>query len=257
MIRVEDLVVGYGGSIVIDGASFVLEGPGLVQVLGPNGAGKTTLLKTILGLIKPRRGRVYIDGVDVTGRPRAAGRYIGYVPQLTYAETHRYPVTVWELVESALLLRRKRWPRLGVGKKLREKVAEALEKTRVPQSLWNRNFWRLSGGEKQRVLIARSLVHNPVILLMDEPLSAVDPAGKKELARLIAELSKKKLVVVTSHDPVLLLEYTDKVILMNKGIMITGAPEEVLTLKNTRLVYGEAVVEVTGHIHICDEHRPR
>ena len=252
-IRVEDLVIGYPGEEISGPLSFTIRGPGLVQVLGPNGAGKTTLLRTILGLLPPLRGRVYINGVEVTGRPSRAGKLAGYVPQLAGA-TIGFPLTAWEAVEMVYLIRTRPWPRLWAGRSERDRVASMLSKVGLPREKWNRDIRELSGGERQRVMIARALISDPPVLLMDEPLSAVDPAGRASLARLIAGLAEEKLVIVTSHDPMLLLRWTKRIILMNRRLFFEGAPEEVLTLENTRTVYGEAAIPVVRHVHISDQH---
>ncbi len=257
-VELRGVEVQLGGETVLHNVDLTLEGPGLVQVLGPNGAGKTTLLRTILGLVKPVRGRVLVDGVDVTGRPEAAGRLAGYVPQLEPAR-HHYPVTAWELVETECLIRTRPWPRLS-GAPCRDRVAEALGEAGLPREAWGKPLHSLSGGQQQRTLIARALVHNPRILVMDEPLSAVDPAGKAELAEKIAALAHSRLVIVTSHDPMLLLEHTKTIVLVNRGIVAAGPPAEVLTRENLEKVYGKAILYVEQHLHIADEHhhtRPR
>ena len=253
VIEARSLVIGYNGYELSGVLDFRLEGPMLVQILGPNGAGKTTLLRTILGLQKPVKGRVYINGVDVTGCPEKAGVYVGYVPQIMYSETH-YPITPWELVSISYMMHKGLKPRLWSRKGVKERVIEVLEKVGLRREKWNSNFWKLSGGERQRVLIARAIVHNPPILLLDEPLAPVDPVGKVEIARLITSFKRDKLVIVTSHDPMLFLEHTDIVILINRKVFIMGRPEEVLTIENTRRVYGEAAIQVKEHIHISDHH---
>jgi zinc/manganese transport system ATP-binding protein len=214
----------------------------------------STLLRALLGIIKPYSGRVLIDGEDVTGRPERIGKVAGYVPQITGAPRSHYPLTAWEMVESALLLRERRWPRLLAGREEREKVESVLRALGLGVEAWHRNIWSLSGGQRQRVLIARALVADPELLIMDEPLSSVDPLGRAELAKLIGELSAKRLVIVTSHDPMLLLQYTKLVILINREQFIVGPPEEALTLENARLIYGEAVIPVEKHVHIADSH---
>lgn len=237
-ITLQHLTVGYGEEIVLRSMNLTLLGPGLIQVLGPNGAGKSTLLRTIAGLLRPIEGRVLISGVDVTGNPRKAGRYIGYVPQLSAEPGAKFPVTVWELVESSLTLYRKKWPRIAVKDHERRLVEETLKKVGLPPSLWHKNVWELSGGQRQRTLIARALVHDPPILVLDEPLAAVDPAGRSEIAKLIESVSRNKLVVVTSHDPSFMITFTKLVVLLNRSFYVVGSPSEVLTDENIRKVYG-------------------
>jgi len=253
-IAVENLTAGYGDEVIIENISFKIKGPALVQILGPNGAGKTTLLKAILGLIQPMQGRVVINGVDVTGRPEKAGLFVGYVPQLAIAEFSKYPITAWELVESSLLMHKKKWPRLFTRIEDRRRVEEALTTVGLPREFWKENIWHLSGGQRQRVLIARALVHDPPILVMDEPFSAVDPAGRIDLVQVIAELSKRKLVISTCHDPELLLSYTNTIILLNRKVFKIGKPEELLRIEEMKEIYGEAAILMHNHIHICDFH---
>ncbi len=251
-IRVEDVAVGYGGERILDNLSFEYLGTGIIQILGPNGAGKTTLLKTILGLIKPWRGRVVINGEDVTGKPDRAGKYIGYTPQLSLHRIY-YPVTLRELVECCLVMKRK-WPRLVLRREEKERVTRVLEQVGLPRESWDKDFNKLSGGQKQRGLIARALVWDPLILVLDEPFSNVDPTGKIELAELIAGFSRDKLVIVTSHDPMLLLKHTSRILLINRNVYVYGKPDEVLIPEIAEKIYGHAVIRVREHIHILDSH---
>ncbi|ADI31569.1 metal ABC transporter ATP-binding protein [Staphylothermus hellenicus] len=253
-ITVENLTAGYGKYIVLKNLSFKHEGPGLIQVLGPNGAGKTTLLRTILGLIKPMEGRITINGEDVTGNPSRVGKYVGYVPQTTGLSEPDYPLTVMELIECCYVLR-KPWPRMLVKSREKERIMKILEMVGLPREVWDKNFWDLSGGQKQRGYLARALVHDPLILLMDEPFSNIDPNGRVDLAELIGKLSRNKLVIATSHDPMLLLKYTTKILLVNRETYVYGSPEEVLRKDIAEKIYGKAVLEVREHIHIIDSHR--
>jgi zinc/manganese transport system ATP-binding protein len=241
--------VAAGDYVILSDVNLRLEGPGLVQILGPNGAGKTTLLRTLLGLIRPRKGRVYINGVDVTGRPEKAGRYSGYVPQLEGGGFH-YPVTAWELVETECRIRCRGAPREEVERRVRE----AFRTVSLSEEALHRPISRLSGGQRQRVFIARALVHRPPILFMDEPFSAIDPAAKASLADTIGRLSDARLVVVTSHDPLLLMKYTRLIVLVKRGIVAAGAPGEVLREEILSRVYGGSVIAVERHLHIADEH---
>jgi len=251
-VRVEGLTVEYSGEPVLVDVTFTLTGPGLVQVLGPNGAGKTTLLRAIAGLVKPVRGRVVIDGVDVTGDPARAGKLLGLVPQRPPV-SRTNPITVFELVASRASFSRP-WPRVRLRGEEARAAEAALEAAGVPREAWRRRLWELSGGQLMRSFIARALVAEPRVLLMDEPLAPVDPAGKVRLARLIGGLSGDRLVLVTSHDPELLLPWTTTIVLLNRRVVAVGPPEKVLVRSVLERVYGEAVIAVPGHVHIPDEH---
>uniref|UniRef100_A0A7J3ZK70 Metal ABC transporter ATP-binding protein n=1 Tax=Fervidicoccus fontis TaxID=683846 RepID=A0A7J3ZK70_9CREN len=236
-LSVESLTVRVGGQTVLKGLEFGVSGHGLLQVLGPNGAGKTTLLRAILGLIAPVEGRVLVSGVNATGRPDVAGRLMGYVPQHEGFEVG-YPLTAWDVVEQEFLLKSSRWPRVSRDLDSTTAVSNALEMVGLDRGLWRRPVSNLSGGERQRVLIARALVCRPDILLLDEPLSPIDPKGRLELAELLGDFSRRLLLVVTSHDPGILLEQTRWVLLLNKEVFYFGSPGKALVEEILRRVYG-------------------
>jgi zinc/manganese transport system ATP-binding protein len=253
-IKLEGVTAGYNGVQVIKNASFYHQGVGVIQVLGPNGSGKTTLLKVISGLLKPLKGSVYINGLDVTGKPSIAGKLVGYVPQMMIGgRGEGYPITVWEILEYEYKFIREKWPRILPPRGREEHIASVLTKVGLEKEVWNKNFAELSGGQKQRVLIARALLHRPPIMLMDEPLSSIDPKGRGSISRLIGKMGEETLVIVTSHDPVLLLGYTKKIILLGNGEFYSGTPEEMLCEDVLTRIYGESAVKVSGiHIHIAD-----
>lgn len=251
-LNLEKVTVTLDTTPILEELSIRVEEPGLVQVLGPNGAGKSTLLKTIVGIIYPQRGRVLVNGEDVTGDPGKAGRHVGYLPQDAPEAYSTLPLTAWEVVESEVLLRARRWPRLASGGSTAERVRELLNRVGLPPETWDRRFDKLSGGERQRVLLARALAHEPSVLLLDEPLAPIDPVGRGSMARLIAGLSRDRIVIVTSHDPGLLLDSTQAILLLNRRVYYYGSPGEVLQMPILRTVYGDAVEEVGGHLHIAD-----
>ncbi len=248
-LRVEDLTVKYGDTIAIENVSFEIEEPGLVQILGPNGAGKSTLLRAIAGLIKPTRGCVCIDGEDVTGNVEKIGKRVGYVPQRPPIAKHS-PITVKELICYSLLFRKRRWPRGRCS----FSIENVLEKVQLPAELQDRKLEELSGGQLMKAFIARALLNEPELLLLDEPLGPVDPSSKVELSTVMGELGRKRMLLVTSHDPMILLPFTSKIILLNKILVAFGDPREVLTEKYVSQVYGKAYRVVESHVHIFDSH---
>ncbi|MEB3844725.1 MAG: metal ABC transporter ATP-binding protein [Desulfurococcales archaeon] len=253
-IEVENVEVAYKGESVLHIERLELEGPGLVQVLGPNGAGKTTLLRLLAGLVKPRSGSIIINGVNITGNPRIAGRFLSYVPQSP--PVGRYsPLTAFDTVCYSVLMRRS-WPRLYCDSKTRRLVEDALSRVGVPSSHWFKRLTELSGGQLMRVFIAKSIAAGRPVILMDEPLSPVDPAGKTGLAKLIVDASKDRLVIVTSHDPMLLLDKTKTLVLVNRRVVAYGPPSVVIRREVLEEVYGSAIIPVgPSHLHIVDSHR--
>jgi zinc/manganese transport system ATP-binding protein len=251
-LEVKDLDVVLGGETILKDLSLKFTSPALYQIIGPNGSGKTTLFRTILGLIKPRKGVVLLNGEDITGKPEKVGFWIGYMPQLTLTNND-FPLTAFEIVLNSLLLHTKRFPRIASEVDIK-KTEKTLRLVDLPENRWHKPFSELSGGEKQRVLLARALVYDPKILLLDEPLSAIDPLGKVEFVDLISRLSEEKLVIVTSHDPILLLPYTKEIVLLNREYYRIGKPDEILTLDVLKDVYGESAVLLEQHVHISDAH---
>ena len=247
-LRVQGLSVSYGSEAVFRGESFELEGPGLVVVIGPNGSGKTTLFRAILGLI-PAEGRVSMNGVDVTGKPEEAGKQAGYVPQFK-GEDLSFPVNVREIVESAIALRR-RPPRLAFPKEERNRIDEILRRMGLSE-IQGKPLSELSGGQRQRVFIARALVWDPPILIMDEPLTAVDPMGRADLVGMIKEMARDKLVLVSSHDPSLFMDGARTLRVVNRGIVAMGPPEEVMREELLSKVYGRSVFLVERCVHVVD-----
>lgn len=244
VIAVNKLVVGRGRPrLVVD--DFTVEGPGLVQLIGPNGSGKTSLIRAMLGLERDAEGRVSLCGVNVARRPDLAGRFAAYLPQDAPSRAPTIPLTVGEMLEVALEARG-----VDVGNGLREIKALGLN-----DDLLDAPISRLSGGLRQRVYLAKALATGRPILFLDEPFSSLDPEARVVAARRILEVARERLVVVSSHDPELLIRGTNLVVLLSKGRMVAaGPPEDVLVTDVLRRVYGDLVVEMSGHIHIGEGH---
>jgi zinc/manganese transport system ATP-binding protein len=203
--------------------SFEVRGPGIVQVLGPNGAGKTTLFKAIIGAVRPVRGSVEVE-VEGVGRVENPYDVIGYVPQYFDAPRDN-PMTVYEFVEAAARLRlHGRLSRSRLG----EEVSKALEACGVGKSLHGLRLSELSGGLLRRVLMARAIVFEPMILILDEPFTFLDFEASETLASLIGEYSMRSLVLVSTHDPGILRGYGGTVIVLNKRVLAAGDAGEIL-----------------------------
>lgn len=249
-VYVEQLSVSYGDEVIFDGETFELIGPGLFLVIGPNGAGKTTLFRALLGLVE-LKGRVYVNGVEVTGNPERAGRFIGYVPQLSLIDPP-FPISTKELIESAIILRKGILARrLSVEER---SLLESLIRDLDLSEFINKPFQQLSGGQKQRALLARVLISDPPIIVMDEPLTAIDPVRRESLINMIFELAERKLLLVSSHDPTLFLREAKVLMALNRGIVAMGPPRDVLNEELMKRVYGRNVVLVERCLHVVDYH---
>ncbi|MEM0005107.1 MAG: metal ABC transporter ATP-binding protein [Desulfurococcaceae archaeon] len=248
-VIIEALTIKRGSKIVISNLSASMEGPGLYQVIGPNGSGKTTLMLTILGVIKPTSGSIRVE----LNNRNHNGPIFSYMPQ-SYSIPKDAPITVYEFVKGYYELS-KPWPRfLHRDISVDEKIRRALELVNIPKSMWMEQLRNLSGGMLQRVFLARTLVIDAPMILLDEPLSNIDPDGKVDIAELLGELSRGKLIITTSHDPILLLDYTKKILLLGYGFHAYGDVNEILKYEILSKFYKKCAVELDKHVHIVDWH---
>lgn len=245
-VSVENLTIGYK-SPLLSNMNFMLSAPALIQVIGPNGVGKTTLFKTIAGLIKPLSGKILIDGVDVSGQSSLAGRYVVYVPQLTASSASSFPLSLWEFLQYGLEL-------VGSDSVDMDDIVNALEFVGIPRELWYKDIRKLSGGQRQKALIARAILRRASILLLDEPLSNLDLTSRTQIVQLLTDLSKEKLVIVSMHDPTLFLNNSKTIILLGYGKYFVGDPQDIMKLNVLKDVYGESITLVEKCQHILDLH---
>ncbi|MGC8953170.1 MAG: metal ABC transporter ATP-binding protein [Desulfurococcus sp.] len=252
IIELIDLTVKRGHTLVLNNLNAVFEGPGLIQVIGPNGAGKTTLLLTILGLIKPVKGAVRIRNTELKNSSGGLYKTISYIPQKFYIPRDA-PITLWEFVESYIRAYEGGMP-FRSSHTVNRRIESALEMAGLPKDSWGKKISELSGGQLQRALMARVLSVDSEIVLMDEPLSNIDPEGRGALAEIIGKLSSRKLLVVTNHDPVLLLPYTSKILLLGYGEYRYGDPDSILSREVLTKIYKSCAIVFGEHAHIADWH---
>ncbi len=238
VIEVKQLSYTYDtGVTAVKDVSFSVGAGEVVVLLGPNGAGKTTLLKCVLGLLKPSSGDVLVYGRSIRELSRRTlARLMGYVPQ-SHASMFSYRVLDFVMMGRA--------PHHGMltvpSSREREKALEALRFLGI-QELANRTISEVSGGQMQLVLIARALVQEAKILVLDEPIAHLDVSNQVRVLCIIRELVRKGLVdaVLTSmHNPTLASMFGDKIVVLNNGKLVAwGPPKNVLSREVLESVYG-------------------
>jgi zinc transport system ATP-binding protein len=212
-VEVKHLYFKYENEWVLEDINFTLKDKEFMAIIGPNGGGKSTLLKILLGFLKPTKGEVKIYGKP----PKENRTLIGYVPQHTNFSLD-IPITVFDIVLQGRLKKGK----FFYSKEDKEKAKEILKQLKI-EKFKNRKIKDLSGGQRQKVLIARALVSEPKIIMMDEPTSAIDPTGQKEILDLIESLDITRIVV--SHDIKILLRNVDKIAYIHKKAIIHEGPK--------------------------------
>ncbi len=216
LIEARGMSVGYAGQVALRNVEFAISRGEIVTVVGPNGSGKSTLIKALMGLIPPASGRV----------TRARGLRIGYVPQKLTLD-HTLPMTV------------RRFLSLPVRVSDAE-ASSALERSGVP-GIEGRQVARLSGGQLQRVLVARAMMSHPDLLILDEPTQGLDQPGTASFYRLIEEIRERTeaAVLLVSHDLHVVMSASDRVICLNGHICCEGTPDAVLSAPEYRALFGE------------------
>ncbi|ROL59084.1 metal ABC transporter ATP-binding protein [Bacteroidetes/Chlorobi group bacterium ChocPot_Mid] len=236
-ILFNNVSVVFGKHTAIENINLTISPNTVVTVVGPNGGGKTTLLKVILGLVKPTSGELLINGKDTCSLPPSV---IGYVPQIKTLDMS-FPALSIELVASGLKNNWVAW----LSKDEKKKSLEALEKVGA-KHLANRQISKLSGGELQRVFLARSFVRNPEILLLDEPVTGIDFVGENDIHNIIEEYRKESntTILMVTHDWEAAYHHADKVILINRNLICYESPDHAFSEKNLRMTFSHI-----GHKH--------
>jgi iron complex transport system ATP-binding protein len=235
IIKVKDLDFAYTDKMVLQGVSFEIVSGEFLSVIGPNGSGKTTLLRLLYGQLSPSAGTIYLKDTPINNIPRRnLSRTIAVVSQMP---RFHFELTALELVLMG------RSPHLGLlafeGKEDFEIAAQAMALTGVAD-FRDRNIFSLSGGELQRVLIARALAQKPQAMLLDEPTSYLDIKHQINICQLLKQMNKDKgiTIVAVFHDINLASYFSDRVMVMKEGrIHGIGPPEEVITRETLESVY--------------------
>jgi iron complex transport system ATP-binding protein len=235
-ITIFNLSHSFGKRNVLRQLSFSVEKGDFFTIIGPNGSGKTTLLKLMAGILKPQNGQIEILGhPNRSYSPKALAREVAFVPQ-------RLPLDLPFTVGEAVLLGRAPYQgALGIERERDLKIAKQAMKFTEVDHLNNLNIGQLSGGEQQRVFIARAICQQPRIMLLDEPTASLDLAHQIRVMDLMEKLKTEKsvTVVMVSHDVNLAAMYGDQVLLLKDGEIVgRGEPRNVLSFQKLEETYG-------------------
>lgn len=241
MVEARDLSVKLGGCPVLEGVTMKVPERSFTGLIGPNGGGKTTLLRTLLGLIRPDRGEVWIQGKRL-GMGEGRSWLMGYVPQQVRID-RRFPISVLDTVIMG------RYGKIGLGRRPkrddRERAMASLEQVGMAHTA-GQQIGSISGGEQQRVFIARALSAEPRILILDEPVAAVDVVAQDSFYKLLRRLQETYAltVIMATHDIGVVPIYCDAVACLNRRLHLHGRPEKILKSEVFRKLYGTEVEAV-------------
>ena len=222
-IEIRNLTVAYGENIALENLNLDVEAGSLMALVGPNGAGKSTLIKTILKFLK-----------QITGEIKINGKTLAYVPQRNSVDWD-FPTTLFDVVEMGCYGRVGLFKR--VNKEEKQKVLKAIEQVGM-LDFKDRQISELSGGQQQRAFIARALVQEADIYLMDEPFQGVDSTTEKSIVDILKKLkSDGKTLLVVHHDLQTVPTYFETVTFINKSVIASGKIKEVFTQENIDMAY--------------------
>ena len=222
-IEIKNLTVAYGENIALEDLNLNIEVGSLMALVGPNGAGKSTLIKTILKFLK-----------QITGEIKINAKTLAYVPQRNSVDWD-FPTTLFDVVEMGCYGRVGLFKR--VSKEEKQKVLKAIEQVGMLE-FKDRQISELSGGQQQRAFIARALVQEADIYLMDEPFQGVDSTTEKSIVEILKQLKAEgKTIIVVHHDLQTVPTYFESVALINKAVIISGKVSEVFTPENIDVTY--------------------
>ena len=227
----DNIVKSFKGRTVVDGISISLDSGEVVGLLGPNGAGKTTTFYMVLGLLKPDRGRVMLNGEDVTDLPvyKRARKGLGFLPQepsiFRKLTVEQNVMAILEILDLSEEERRQRL----------ESLLQELDLTHLAKS----KAYTLSGGERRRAEITRSLVTSPDFMLLDEPFAGIDPIAIADIQAIIAKLKVKGVgVLITDHNVRETLKIVDRAYLIHEGkVLVSGTASELASDERAREIY--------------------
>ncbi|WP_287586573.1 ABC transporter ATP-binding protein [Candidatus Borrarchaeum sp.] len=234
IVSLKNVSVYFNDVSVLEDITFSIKQNDFLAIIGPNGGGKTTLLKVILGLIKPNRGEVAVFGKT----PEEGRKLIGYLPQYTSFDL-KFPINVFNVV----LMGRYNGIFKRYSKEDKEAVINALKIVEMLE-FRDRQIGKLSGGQLQRVLLARALARERKLLVLDEPMTNIDPEMQQSFYELLVELKKEMTIVLVTHDIGVVSVYVDEIACLNRKLVYHGSKET--ALKKLEDLY-KCPVELIAH----------
>lgn len=230
MIEMKNLSVSYQGQLALEPSSLTIKGPTITGIIGPNGAGKSTLIKGMLGIVESE-GQTFLDRKPM----KQELSKIAYVEQKIHID-YNFPIKVKECVSLGL------YPKIKLFQRLKasdwEKVARALKIVGL-EDFAERQISQLSGGQFQRVLIARCLVQEADYIFLDEPFVGIDSVSEEIIMATLRQLRKAgKTILIVHHDLSKVVAYFDQVLLLNKKVVAFGSTESTFTKENMQKTYG-------------------
>lgn len=245
VVSVKNLSVKYNTSDVFNDISFEIALADYIALVGPNGSGKSTLIKSILGLLKPVKGEIFLFGKSLA-EFREWYR-IGYVPQKILLNPH-FPATVEEIVSMGLISTIDFPKRI---KKIHKSAVEKVLKMMDILDLRKKNIGELSGGQQQKVIIARALINEPDLLVLDEPTTAVDPDSRDRFFSILSEMNKDKhvTIILITHDTGSVGKYASKLLYFDRKIIFYGTFKDFCESKRMAEYFGKGSQHLICHRH--------
>ena len=247
-VSLSGVTVGYEHNVVFSHLSLEIPVGQFAGIVGPTGCGKTTLLKTILGTQPVFSGDVRLVGYPVNKVPPGT---IGYVPQLESVDW-TFPVTVEQVILMGLYTNNRIWP--WPTKEERERVHDLADKLGIHDCL-HHHIINISGGQRQRAFLARALINNPKLLVLDEPTSGVDIKTQHDVLHLLGDINSEGItILLTTHDLNAVASHLPWVICFNNGVVAQGKPRDIFTNEILTKTYGGdiIIVEYQGHFLIAN-----
>ena len=231
VLEIKDLHVKYGSETVLENVNFTVEQGDYIGIVGPNGSGKTTLLKSLMGLISLSEGEICFS------TPSLGRENVGYVRQKQDGSDTNFPATVREIVSTGLIVHKKGINYLNSQD--RDSVDEVLKSLHI-DNLQNKKVGHLSGGQYQRMLLARALVNKPGMLILDEPASALDPMIRDDLFHILSDLNKNERITIlfVSHDIGSIGKHTNKMLYLDRKVVFFGDYEQFCQSKAMTAYFG-------------------